>query len=93
MNTWNCDEPTARRCVGEAIEHFIDLIKADADTALDETTKLSVNAADIAAAYGLAILFRHYGVTSGEAVGGKVGELEVLQDSFLYSEDGDGGKP
>lgn len=86
MNTLNCDEQTARRCIGMGIEIFISLVNTDVDTALIEAAKLSTDAPDTATTYGLAKLFNHHGLTSGSAVRGKTGELEDLGDALLYPE-------
>lgn len=42
MNTWSCDEETAKRCVGFGISLFLGLVNENADKVLDEALKLSM---------------------------------------------------
>jgi len=84
MNTWSCDEETAKRCVGFGISLFLGLVNENADKVLDEALKLSIDDADTATTCGLAVLFEHHGLVAGEKLRGGAGKLEGLKDRLLY---------
>jgi len=70
--------------IGEGFRVFIGLVNEDASTALSNAMKLSDKDWHTSTARGLAILFRHHGVTEAGALRGKVGHLEGVMDRLLH---------
>lgn len=85
----NITENTARVAIGEGFQVFIGLITEASSTALSKASMLSDRDWTTATARGLAILFRHHGVTSEDALRSKLDHLEEVKDRLLYPSGGE----